>query len=351
MRKLMFIVVVFMICSCGKKDHQNPELQVCTDTVCVLKENKYLVGGKPNDLIVLNDSLMAILYGKDLVVYNLEGEQIDKVGKHGIGPQEYISPQCMYYDGGNLYLWCATTLKLLKYDHFGNFISATPALKMAIKDFAIYNDRFACLYHGRGIDGRMITIYDMELEKEIKVIKNERDGDDILYIARHSGGICLIDSILYYAYPDKIQLYSYNLKNGKSSATTAFSDSDFIISEDIPDKDVVYNNFSLVTDYLNNNSIVRQVFSNGQNPVLLAETGMFENANNEWSNKKRKLRYYIFNGETIENSGAMSYPERCALIKGIDGFVYTSVGDFENDSIRVILQKMSLSGITDNPEF
>ena len=100
---LFFITSYVLFSGCKQKspneihiDGHSHHIKIHYDTLCIMKENLTIVGGSPSDFSILNDSSYLLSIGKDLLLYNKQGEQTKIVGNYGEGPGEYLSPDRLF---------------------------------------------------------------------------------------------------------------------------------------------------------------------------------------------------------------------------------------------------------------
>ena len=213
---LFFITSYVLFSGCKQKspneihiDGHSHHIKIHYDTLCIMKENLTIVGGSPSDFSILNDSSYLLSIGKDLLLYNKQGEQTKIVGNYGEGPGEYLSPDRLFVSSKFIYVWCKQLLKLITYDLTGHFVKEYRFDKTAIVDFAIWEDQYVCFLLDGHVENKKISIYNLSNGKEIKTICHENKTDDILFISKFAGGLSVNQNRFSWIYPSKLQIHSF----------------------------------------------------------------------------------------------------------------------------------------------
>lgn len=320
-------------------------LNASIDTICAPKENLFVLGGAPTDIVFINNNFLLAI-GSHLVLYDNNGMQIKEFGEYGSGPGEYIKPSKLYISSKNIYVWCEQSLKLLIYDLNGNYITEHKYIQHAIKNFTVWKDKYVCFLIYGHPENKRIDIYDIESQKHIRTINQDDDSDDILAIANLSGGIFTMDDTLYWCNPSSTKIYNLPLNNPKHSTINniTFMDHDFRINkEDCPSKEDMNKSPGAVFDYIRNNSRIIQAFAKKDTIILLAETGKSEYQNKTVDHKNRKMKYYtlVNNNDTIK-SFTFDYPLNYGFIKGQDKNINILTGYYTEDSLIMNLSKFDI---------
>jgi hypothetical protein len=170
--KIALLFIIFLLLSCSKeKSSQNQDSineDVRLKDICVLQENINLFS-EISSFVPINDSIFAIasVNPAQILLYNLLGKQILKIGKFGNGPYEYISPSIVKYHNNRLYIWCSSNLRLLVFDINGKPLLEFTNFNKAIKNFQIIKNLLVT-YSAGGFNDPIIQLYDLDKKKYIK---------------------------------------------------------------------------------------------------------------------------------------------------------------------------------------
>ena len=185
---LFFILGLYIIsCRNNSNEKHNSKLErsknIDTTLTCILKENIDVIQNI-EDAKFLNDSVFFVITNKQIIKYNILGEQIQVFSNRGHGPHEYITPSIIDINNSSIYVWCNTSMKLIEYSHDGEYKRAITNYKEAIKNFKIYKNKYILFYKSNGIKQGIIDVYDMEKDEKIKSVGIFSDEDLILSMVK-----------------------------------------------------------------------------------------------------------------------------------------------------------------------
>ncbi|RNC63224.1 integrase core domain-containing protein, partial [Proteiniphilum sp. X52] len=173
---ILFFLFGLCIISCknsSKQQFQNLKADrldnIDTTLICYLEENIDVIQNI-DDAKFLNDSIFIVITNKQLIKYNILGKQIQLFGSKGIAPYEYITPSLIDVNDSSIYVWCNTSMKLIEYDHYGNYKGVITNYKEAIKNFKVYQDKYIFFYKNNGIKQGIIDVYDIKKNEKIKSV-------------------------------------------------------------------------------------------------------------------------------------------------------------------------------------
>lgn len=349
---LLLIFAPLMFCCNSRVNNESVEIKdseyigLPIETMCVLRENLFVIGGLPSDLAFFKDSSFLLSVGRDLVLYDKEGSQMKRFGQYGEGPGEYMLPEKLCITSKYVYVWCKESLKLLMYDLDGNFVNEYRYFKHAIQNFVVWEDKYVCFLLNGDIEDKRIDVYEIEKNRSVWAAYHKNNVDDIFSVSSFSGGITIVDNKLYWCYPSSICLYEYDLETAcpdrKEMKSYSYMDTQFSVDiKNAPPKEELNRDPRKIFNFIRNNSRTTQMFNMNNHPAIFAEIGKSEIINETLSRENRKIKYYSFtdNGKFVK-SYVFDYPRDCGLIKGVNDDIYFLTGKYEGDSLNAKLMKM-----------
>lgn len=197
MKIILFLLsIVSLIVGCGNQDNRNNEerhkreiVSIDSITLRTIEKastfNDLFVQGKVINLETTTESLVGVIeqiiylpkeqriivldskVAKSILVFNLEGKFLYKIGKSGKGPQEFTSPSTIAYNNKRLAVFSDEQFKLLFYNLDGSFIKeiSLPGERWNFYIEKMYlwnNDLYAYNnneYYSKGPDGKKYRVF------------------------------------------------------------------------------------------------------------------------------------------------------------------------------------------------
>lgn len=327
----VFITSFLIILSCGQKKSSSVEVPKTFEKdsslsyrmVCQLKENLSMFS-EISSLVFLNDTQFVISSSNpaQVLIYDIFGSQVLKVGKHGNGPYEYIRPSIIRKYDNNIYVWCSMKLKLIVFDLKGNPLKEYTNFKKGIKDFLVY-DGLLCVYSSGGFDDPIVQFYDLETsEFNGKGFGEQTNEHKILNAYSCSGGLTCSKNKILFTSNDEPMIYEVNIQNYVLNKI-AIKDPDFKVEKvETNPKDFMADVFRS-TQYIFGSDIITGLFSTDNNILLSADVGKIELQGLQFKDvSKRRQLLYVF-----DKSYNLLYKVKAKPIVGSSSCLYATNRD------------------------
>lgn len=285
---ILFFILGLSIISCknSSKDNHTSQLDrfnnIDTSLICTLKENIDLIQNI-DDAQFLNDSIFFVITNKQIVKYNILGEQIQVFGNIGHAPHEYITPSLIDINDSSIYVWCNTSMKLLEYSHYGKYKRTITNYREAIKNFTVYQDKYIFFYKNNGIKQGIIDIYDTERDEIIKSVGVFSDEDLILSIVKFKPEIIIRNDYVYFIRPSSLNFYRFKIGVFDVEEVKRIEDDSYEIEKVDNAKYLINNQRMKAFDYIYNNSITDNIFLIEDGLIIKSEVGKY------YPNERKKI--------------------------------------------------------------
>ena len=280
---------------------QDPEL------VCQLSEDSILLKDIV-DFTVIDDSSFVVVDRNGAYLYCISGSFKKQFGNRGQAEGEMISPSLVYATSGFVYIWCTSLMKLTVFDHEANFKYELSGFKRGVKKFIVNpSDEILYLYTSGYLDDSenkvidVIDIYNIA-EKSSKQYGERGPEDEVLSTFSNSGGLCVDTDRFIYLHPGHLIINDFDL-NSKKTVRYKINDKAFYTTEiTSPIRDVMGDRIKL-TDYLYNNSLVKGLYKDNDQFIIVSEIGQydFNMQTRVMDTRKRKVKLYLLDSSFNPN--------------------------------------------------
>lgn len=243
------------------------------------------------DLLVTTDNPAAV------VVYGIDGQQKQKIGKVGNGPFEYLKPSIAKTHDNKIYVWCSMLLKLIVFDLEGKPIIEYTHLSEGIKDFTIYK-HFFCYYTTNKEE--IVNILDLDTEPHTSRSFGQPSNEhQIIGFHQSSGALVVKDNFILFTPTNELEINKINIIDWAISKSN-IEDKDFIVSKiNKTPSEVIGDPQNMV--YIFGSNMVQDLFETKNNIVLKAEIGNITMKNGQFKEiSERRQKYYFLSKTTQE---------------------------------------------------
>ena len=334
----------------NKVNTKSPEL------VCQISEENALIGYIAN-FTILNDTTFVVVTGTDAYLYHISGTFLKKFGNRGQAKGEMISPTLVYATSDFVYIWCASLLKFLIFDFEANFIKEISGFNRALKKFVVnpsneilylYTSGYVIHSENKTID--IIYIYNITEESSRKFAERGPE-DQILYSYRNSSGFYVETDIdidrLIFLHPGNLIVHDYNLFTD-TIVRYKIDDDEFHTTRIKSGSTDIIEDMPKLANYIANNSIVRDIYKDNGQFVIISEIGQFdldERYQPMKDSKKRKLKLYFLDSFFNPNFTILyDYVESSNYVIH-SGYMYFITIDLNNDDQLIFLNRFNLSNL------
>ena len=332
---VLFLFLWILVASCTQTGKGKKEVTLSFDKniigtnkpelVCQLVEDSVLLG-EIKDFSFLNDTSFVVVDGHGAYLYHTSGTLIKQFGYSGRAGGEMLSPSSVFVTSKFVYIWCSTLMKILIFDHETYFKDELSGFERAVHKFVVApNDEMLFLYTSGFYDDsenktvNVINIYSIA-ERTTKKLHGERTGkDEVLSVWQNSGGLYAGVNRIVYLHPGNLTIHDLEV-NSMKHVLHKIKDKAFNTEEVINSRDII-NNKQKLFDYIYKNSVVRGLYNNDGQFIVIAEIGQFDQLKMEQKNRKLKLyvldssftpihtiRYdYVYSPNFLVHSGAMYF--------------------------------------------
>jgi hypothetical protein len=266
--------------------------------VCRLSEDSILLH-EVRDFVFLNDTSFVVVDDRGAYLYHISGAFKKQFGKQGQAGGEYISPGFVYATFDFVYVWCSSLMKMLIFDHEGNFKEQLSGFTRAVRRFVVdANDEVLYLYTSGFFNksgNKMIDVIDIYniAEKSSKKYGERSGEDEVLFTWSESGGLYIGIDYLTYLHPGNLIIHHLDLNSGKT-VRYGIEDISFQVERVFSIRDIMNNRHEMF-DYMNKNSFVRGLHKDNDQFIIVSEIGQFDidERRQVMENKNRKTKLYV----------------------------------------------------------
>ncbi len=238
----------------------NPDIEF----VCELNENISLLDQIIYQLRLISDSTFLITTGKQVFLYNIDGEQLTNIGMYGRGPGEYLRAIKSYVSDNYIYILCSDVGQMLVYDRDGNYVKKYDS-PLPHSEFIVEEDSIVTFYRASMQDNILIKRFILDSGEMIASYDHYTNADHPLFAMNDTGAFNQIGNEILYLSPSKLELNS--IIDGEHKTLLKIINSEFDVHLNVNLDQV--NNWQ----FMKNNSVVRGVHAYGDRIYILAETG------------------------------------------------------------------------------
>jgi len=318
--KFSFLLLLFtgiIIVSCSRTEKDKFEKVVSFDRnfiettkpelVCKLSEDSILLKNIV-DFTVLSDSSFVVLDGRGAYLYDISGTFKKQFGNSGQARGEMISPSLVYATSDFVYIWCTSLMKFLIFDHEANFINELPGFKRAVKKFVVNSSNEIIYIYTSGFFDKsekkildVIDIYNIA-EGTSKKYGERSPEDEVLSVFSNSGGLYADKDQFIYLYPSNLIIHNLSL-NTNTTIQFKIEDKAFYTKKITSNARDIIGNRAKLTDYLLNNSVVKGLYKNNSQYIIVSEIGQYalDKISQVMNTQKRKIKLYILEDSFIPN--------------------------------------------------
>ena len=336
-------IISFLCINCqgkseGKVHLIEGDLGVDSTFVCTLQEN--LTTLMPvSDVTFLDDTTFYVLSGDEIVKYGISGTQLQVIRHKGQGPGEYISAESIESKNPMLYVWDSGTLKLMRYDRDGNFISEITGFSTAIEDFKIYNKDLVIFYNSGGANDLM-DVYDIDNHRFLAHIGKLSQEDKVLQLLSVESRLTVKGDYIYYVYPSSSTIYRFAMGEYEEEMYRQIPDPEFTVARVEDATALINKNRNETLKYLGENSLTTTLIPLEDRFLVGTNVGQFELTMNQ-AKPEMNQRFAKWYHVTQEPSGgvatvklpATSYSRHCVHD---DGSTMAIVYDVETETHRMM---------------
>lgn len=288
--KFPFLLLLFAgitVTSCQKEkfdktlsfDHNLVESKD-SELVCRLLEDSILLGSV-NDFKLLNDTSFVVVDGRGAYLFNTSGTFLKQLGKSGQARGEMISPKLVYATSDFVYILCSSSKKFLIFDHDGNFKDEVLDFKNSVEKFVVDSNDETIYINSGGIFDQsrnktidVISSYKIT-ENIIKKYGERSNEDEVLSILSNSGGLYVDTERLFYLHPGNLIIHDLDLTSDKT-IRYKIEDKSFRREKVATNPLSIINNRHKLIDYLVKNSVVKGLFKDSGQFIIVSEIGHFD---------------------------------------------------------------------------
>ena len=297
MRKLAILLFGVVSIACNR-NQDNAELQeLSAMRLCALEQDDKPIG-EVNSMTVVNDSILLLTTGSDVMQYSVSGKYIGDFGYKGRAIGEYSMPMKVRSDGENIYVWDAMGLKFLRYDKDANFVDEYP-YPSALKDFILCEDKIVIYTAGIREDS-LIDIYDTDSKTIVKSL-TESSPSQRVFNSISTYPVCIDHGTLYYMPCCELKLYTYDLNKDDEEKCLCTIKSDSFNVPKVNDEEALLSKRSKLSKFYDEASSVLMVAPMNNGFEILTCEGVYYRENGQ---RKFDKRHYVFyqideNGKVI----------------------------------------------------
>jgi hypothetical protein len=298
-----------MLVCCNRKEKSEFEKRLSFDRnlietkepelVCHLSEDSIPIG-QISDFTLLNDTSLLVVDGRMAFLYHISGTFVKLFGISGRAGGEMLSPNRVYATSSLVYIWCSSLMKILIFDHEGHFKEELPRFDRAVKKFIVDSDNEQIYLYTSGtydkLQGKtidVISIYHIA-EQSTKKYGEQNGEDDVLSTFSNSGGLYSDTDRLIFLHPGNLIIHNFDLISEK---TVRYKIEDKTFQrEAVTLRGNIVNNKRKLIDYMMKNSVVRGLYKDNGQWIIVSETGQFDfdlQKRVVESPKNRNIKLYI----------------------------------------------------------
>lgn len=347
---LLFVSLLGVSCNNAKVSGRlkyDPE-PAHIEEVTTLQENRVLIS-KIDNLAFAGDTAFFVVTDNKIVQYNWLGEQTAVIDRRGAGPEEYINIDKISTGEKCIYVWCYSTLRLLKYDTTGQFLGVVAQPEASIKGFGVDEEsKTVCFYHPRG-GGKIAALYDIQTGKMQPFDSMEfGEEDKLLSVGNANPGVVFASGKLLFAPYSSQEVYELDLKTGVfSQSETKGPNDDAFGVEPVSDAPSLINGFSpKLAHYLDENGSTIGIYEGEKGLIMVSLVGKIEwdSSFQKIEHNDRTCRIYFQDNESENGWKAMDMPLPLDLTPRFwahDGQLFTLLVNTEGTSSTYTLCKVN----------
>lgn len=322
---------------------KDPEL------VCILSEDGVLLKNI-TDFTILSDTSFVVLDRQGVYLYHISGTFIKQFGNSGRAAGEMITPTFVHATDNFVYIWCASLMKFLIFDHEANLINELSGFKRAVKKFVVNSSDEVLYIYTSGFfnesQNKMTDVIDVyRINDKLSVKYGERDPEDeILSTYSNSGGLFVDTEQLVYIHPGNLIIYQLDLNSSKT-IKYKIDDRAFHRGEITSNIRDVMDNRQKLSDYLRKSSFVRGLYQDNNQIIIISQIGQsdFNEQTRLVNNQNRKVKLYILDSSFKPNCSILfDYINSPNIVIYSNSLYFISTIINENDQ-TISLNRFSLS--------
>jgi len=305
-----FLLSFFMggtVIGCSQKDNfermisfdRNLINTTGAELVCQLSEDNILLKDIV-EFIVLSDTTFVVMDGKGVYLYHTSGNFKKQFGNTGQGRGAMIAPSRVYATSDLVYIWCRSLMKFLIFDHEANLKNELSGFKRAVKKFVVEPSNNILYIYTSGIfkntENKTIDVIDVYniAEKTSKKYGERCPEDEVLSTWNNSGGFYGDMERLIYLHPGNLIIHDLYLNSDKT-LRYKIDDKAFSTTKITSHVREIMENRPKLTDYLHNNSLVKDLYKDNCQFIVVAEIGQYDydQRSRAMNQQKRKIKLYF----------------------------------------------------------
>ena len=296
---LFIILVEISLVSCSRSERvinfdRNLKESIEPELVCKLLEDSILLDNI-RDFSILSDTTFVVVDSRGAYLYHTSGFFKKQLANPGQTKGEIFSPSKIYATHNFVYIWCSSLMKIMIFNHEGNYIDEISDLKVGVKKIFVDSKDEVLYYYTNGafneLKNKVVdVIYAYNIaEKSFKKIGERSGEDEVLSVWNNSGGIFVDTNKIYYLNPGNLIIYNLDLNSDKT-VRYQIEDKSFKRGE-IEDFRSTINNKTKLHDYIMHSSFARGLYKDNGQFIIVSEIGQFNEQNAD--PKDRKIKLYI----------------------------------------------------------
>ena len=352
MKQLLFILLgVKILFSCSSRDNQQ-KLQftsavVKEEKIFELKENLEMVGGILSfDFLGKDNLIVASIRPSSVTLYDMDGNQLQTIGRNGEGPFEYLSPEIVRTFENRVYVFCRSLLKLMVFTDDGTPLREYTNFSKGIRDFKVYKDNLY-IYSSGELDSDIIQVYHLGrgefLANDFGIKSNEHN---ILVSYYCSGGMTIKDHVLYFTSVDALTIHRINLESLEYSYQEVKDESFKVDKIKVDHREFMANSEKSI-GYIYGADIVTGLYAVDDGLIITTEGGEVEMEALRPVNfyDKRFTRFYKLDNQLQLKEGIINKikenQNNCLIVSnGMN--IYYLISEEETSEAKYVLNKMIL---------
>jgi len=307
---LLSLFAGIVLTGCGQKDKSERVISFDrnlvntqkAELVCQISEKSAFLGNITN-FTILNDTSFVILDSKGAYLYHTSGAFKKRFGTSGRASGEMISPSYVYATSDLVYIWCASLMKFLIFDHEANFKKELTGFKRATSKFVVdSSDQILYIYTSGFLNETetkkfdVIDVYNIA-ENSSKKYGEQSPEDMVMNSWQKAVGLCIDKNRLIYLHPGNLIIYDLDLSSDKT-VRYKIDDKAFNTTEITSPVRSIMENYPKMREYLYNNSVVTNLHKDGNQFIIISEIGEYafpEQSGQALNTQNRKVKLYILN--------------------------------------------------------
>lgn len=234
-----------------------------------------------------------------MIRYTNRGENQISISRFGNGPYEFGEPSVIEIRDNRLFVWDATSLKLITFGLDASPIDEITGFRWSLGDLA-FTDHSAFAYN----DGRSSGKYIQELSVstgEVLSEYGEIDENHAFYkIYAPAGALAENDGNVYFMSPSSLKIHKINSATGDITSHK-ITDDEFTITEIDDARAILYNDMERVHELVRNSSFVMDMFTLENFLIVKTQVGeaVYIEEHNAYSLIEKKTKFHILDYESM----------------------------------------------------